>query len=312
MVAFNTPGPLAGTVARWIGAAMVVLAAAGFGTIAVFGKLGFETGLNNPTMLGIRFPLAAVLLWAIVLVRGGRPDLTRRQTAGALALGVAYTVLTAAFFWGLVHLTAGLAVITLYTYPIYVFVIAVAVLDEAITPRKLLAFLLAVAGVAVIVGLDTSGADPLGVALVSIAAVSYALYTTGSRVAVADVRPDLLATLAMTAAAALFAGYGLLTGTLFVPGTTAQWGVVGGLALVGTAVPIVLFAYGLERVEASRASVLTTVEPPVAVALGVIVLDEVLSPGIVAGGAMVLAGIILIQSERATGRPAVAASGEAD
>ncbi|MFP4589915.1 MAG: DMT family transporter [Halobacteriales archaeon] len=291
---------------RRIGAAMVLLAAAGFGTIAVFGKLGFAAGLNNATMLGFRFPIAAVVLWAVVLARRGLPRVPRRQAAGALGLGVAYTVLTGAFFWGLVYLTAGLAVITLYTYPIYVFIIAVVLLGEAVTRRKLVALLLAIGGVVVIVGLDTSGVDPLGLALVSAAAVAYAVYTTGSRVAVADLNPDVLSTLAMTGAAVLFAGYGLLSGTMFVPSSTDQWGVVIGLALLGTAAPITLFAYGLERVEASRASVLTTAEPPVAVALGVLLLDESLSPGVLVGGAMVLGGIVLIQSERTAAPPAVA------
>lgn len=291
---------------------MVLLAAAGFGTIAVFGKLGFEVGLNNPTMLGWRFPLAALLLWGAIAARRGHRHLTRPSTAVALGLGVAYTVLTAAFFWGLLYITAGLAVITLYTYPIYVFAIAVVFLGEGVTRRKLLALVLAIAGVVIIVGLDTSVVDVRGLLLVSVAAVAYAIYTTGSRVAVADLRPDLLATVAMTGAAGLFAGYGLLTGTLVVPEGADQWGVVGGLALFGTALPVMSFAYGLERVEASRASVLTTLEPPVAVALGVVVLGEALSPGILVGGLLVLAGIVLIQTDRAVGRPAVPATDGAE
>lgn len=295
-----------------IGSVMVVLAATGFGTIAVFGKLGQEVGMNNATMLGWRFPLAAAVLWAVILLTRSGVDLDRRQTTVSLGLGVAYTVLTAAFFWGLLYVTAGLAVITLYTYPIYVFIIAVAFLDERVTKRKLAAMVLAIVGVAIIVGLDTSGADPFGLMLVSIGAMAYAIYTTGSRVVVADLRPDLMATVAMTAAAVLFAGYGLTTGRLLVPETAAQWGVAGGLALFGTAIPIALFAYGLERVEASRASVLTTVEPPVAVVLGVVVLGEALSPGILVGGLLVLGGILLIQSEQSVGRPAVPPAEELD
>lgn len=297
---------------RRIGSLMVILAAAGFGTIAVFGKLGYEVGLNNATMLGWRFPLAATVLWGVILLRRERVRIDRRQLAVAGGLGLAYTVLTAAFFWGLIYVTAGLAVITLYTYPMYVFVIAVVLLDESITVRKLVAFVLALAGVAIIVGLDTSGADPFGLAAVSVAAVAYAIYTTGSRVVVGDLRPDLMATVAMSAAAVSFAGYGILTGTMTVPGSLGRWGVVVGLALFGTALPVALFAYGLERVEASRASVLTTVEPPVAVILGVVVLGEVLSAGIAIGGLLVLAGILLMQSERTVGRPAVPAAEEAD
>ncbi|MGN8215193.1 MULTISPECIES: EamA family transporter [Halococcus] len=61
--------------------------------------------------------------------------------------------------------------------------------------------------------------------------------------------------------------------------------------------------------EESRASVVTTAEPVVTVVLGVLVLGERLSPGILAGGTLVLAGVLLIQRETPNGRPA-APSGE--
>lgn len=282
---------------------MVLSAAAGFGTIAIFGKLGVDAGLNNATMLAFRFAIATVILVGFLGLRGLAVAPTRRQLLVAVGLGATYAVLTGAFFWGLLYVTAGLAVITLYTYPIYVFAISVAVLGERITARKLVALVLAIAGVVLIVGLDTAGFDAAGVALVSVAAVAYAVYTTGNRFAVGDIGAERLAAVAMGTSAVAFVGYGLASGRLFLPDAAAQWGVIAGLATLGTAVPIVLFAHGLRRIEASRASVLTTLEPPVAVTLGVVVLGEALSPGILVGGILVLAGITFIQRERAVARP---------
>lgn len=287
---------------------MVLLAAVGFGTIGIFGKLGFEAGLNNPTMLMFRFAIATVLL-GLLLVRPGRSiRINKREFPVAIGLGVAYAVLAGGFFWGLIYIPAGLAAITLYTYPIYVFAISVVILGEVINRRKLTALALALFGIIAIVGLDTAGYDPRGLILVSLAAIAYAIYTTGSRVAVHNIEAEWLALFAVGTTSLVFLGFGLATDTLFIPYTLEQWTIIVGLAIFGTAAPIVLFVYGLGFIEASRASVLTTAEPPVTVFLGVIVLHEVLTVGILAGGAMILLGIILIQLDQRTTRPAVAST----
>ncbi len=52
----------------------------------------------------------------------------------------------------------------------------------------------------------------------------------------------------------------------------------------------------LDRLEASVASVLGTSEPMVTIILGIVFLGEVLTPVIVAGGVLVLAGVVLVQS----------------
>lgn len=283
---------------------MVLLAAAGFGTIAIFGKFGFEVGLNNPTMLGFRFLLAAILLLAYLGGTGQFEVITGRPLWVAIGLGVAYAALTAAFFWGLVYIPAGLAVITLYTYPVYVYIISVTLLNEEITRLKLIAMVVALGGVVAIVGIDFGGLDLRGIGLVMLAAVAYALYTTGSRVAVAESEADVLAAIAIVVCALIFLGHGAITNELFMPSSMEQWGVVVGLAVIGTAAPIALFVNGLELVEASRASILTLAEPPVAVFLGIVLLGEVLTAGVVIGGTMVLLGILLIQRDRTTARPA--------
>jgi len=64
--------------------------------------------------------------------------------------------------------------------------------------------------------------------------------------------------------------------------------------------PIVLFVVGLERVEASRASVIGTAEPAVTVLLGATLLGEPVTPALVVGGGLVLGAVLLVQRE---GRP---------
>lgn len=282
---------------RTAGILLILLAAIGFGTIAIFGTLATDAGLNNPTLLTVRFALATALLVGYLSYRGDAARPPREAVPTMVGLGVAYATLTAAFFWGLLYVPAGLATITLYTYPVYVFLIGTALLGEVLTRRKLVALTVAVSGVGLIVGVDTGGVDPFGLLLVTIAAMAYAVYTTGSRAAVETIGADRLATAAMATTGACFLAYGVASGTLFMPATVRQWGIIVGLTVAGTVVPILCFVNGLRFVEADRASIVSTVEPVVTVLLGTAVLGERLSPTILLGGGLVLAGVLLIRTD---------------
>jgi drug/metabolite transporter (DMT)-like permease len=77
--------------------------------------------------------------------------------------------------------------------------------------------------------------------------------------------------------------------------TTQQWGVAFGIALFPTMVAISLFLASLPRIGAARASLLSTVEPVVTVLLAAALLGDRLSPVQIAGGALVLAAVVMVQ-----------------
>jgi drug/metabolite transporter (DMT)-like permease len=80
-----------------------MLAAVGFGAMAVLAKLAYDAGASVPTVLAVRFALAAAVLWILVAQpwrRGVRSRLPRRRAALAgLALGaVLYAAESGLFF----------------------------------------------------------------------------------------------------------------------------------------------------------------------------------------------------------------------
>ncbi|MDZ7701545.1 MAG: DMT family transporter [Halobacteriales archaeon] len=277
------------------GTLLVLGAAAGFGTIGIFGELAAAIDLRLATLLPTRFALATLVVLALSRLRGWPLLRTRRDLATTFALGLVYTGLTLFFFVSLRHLTAGLATIVLYTYPAIVFALAATFLGERVTRAKLAALAAVLAGVVLIVDADAAGADPLGVALALGAAACYALYTTGSRTLVSDLDPRALMLGVLLGTTAGMVGFALLTTGLALPDGRTQWGVVLGLTLVGTLVPLLLFYEGVSRLEASRVGVISTVEPVVTVALGALLLGEAVTPAVVAGGALVLGGVLLVQ-----------------
>jgi drug/metabolite transporter (DMT)-like permease len=292
------------------GTLMVFAAAAGFGTIGVFGEVAASIDLALSTMLPVRFALATVVVAAVALARdwslpGGR------TLASTLGLGVVYTLMTLFFFVSLRHLTAGLATIVLYTYPALVVLLSAAVLGESVTARKLAALALSTAGVALVVWTDTAGADPVGVALALAAALCYAVYTAGSRSVVPRATPEGVMLGVLIGTTLSMAGYGALDGGLALPSGSAEWGVVLGLVVLSTVLPHLLFYEGVSRIEAGRVGVVSTVEPVVTVVLGALLLGERVTLVTVAGGALVLAGVVLVQRRRNTEGATLAGEGRA-
>jgi drug/metabolite transporter (DMT)-like permease len=131
------------------------------------------------------------------------------------------------------------------------------------------------------------------VALGIAAAVIYSAYIlAGSRLTPqAGALPS--SAVVMASAAAVFTVVALVQRPSF-PSTPGSWAAVVAIALVSTVVAITTFFAGMERLGATDASTLSTIEPVVTVVLAWAVLDEGLSPAQVVGGVLVLTAVIVL------------------
>jgi drug/metabolite transporter (DMT)-like permease len=278
-----------------VGTLFVLCSGAGFGTLGVLGVVAGEEGLSIPTVLFFRFALATILVWSVLAVRGELRLLSGRNLLVGFALGAfGYAAMSGLYFVGLEFMTAGMVGIVLYTYPVFVLVLAAAFLDEVVDRQRIAALLVTLGGIALITGADPAAADPRGVGIVLVAAVVYATYITVSRTTLEDVSAPTLTAHVLPAAALTFLVIGLATNSLSVPSTGVGWGAVVGIAVVATAMPIFAFFAGLSRIGAGPASILSAVEPVVTVALGAAFLAEPVSVVVLVGGGLVLVGVVLV------------------
>lgn len=285
---------------KLVGVLLALVSAACFGTLAIFGKVAEDVGLDTTTLLTYRFLLGTILIWVGLVLWGKARVLPRPERRTALGLGLLYGVFTGFYFWGLLFIPAGLTGLVFYTYPVYVYVLAVWLLGESVSRYKLGALVVALGGVALIVGGDLGNVDALGVGLILVAALGIAGYIVGSRAALGSIDSDILAGTALVATTAFFLVFGVASGRLGRPVGIDQWLVVSGIASIGTALPIFLYLTALDRIQASHASVLGTAEPLVTVILGIVLLGEALSPVLVLGGGLILTGVVVIQADVGT------------
>jgi drug/metabolite transporter (DMT)-like permease len=289
---------------RTSGTILCLGSGAAFGAMAVFGKLAYDDGATVGTLLAIRFALAAALFWALVVAGGATHEmraLGRREIATGVALGAGgYALQAGCYFAALERIDASLLALVLYTFPAIVAAAAVALGRERMDRRRLAALGLALGGLALVVaGAGTGALDPGGTALALGAAVVYSAYVLVGDGLAARVQPHVLAALVCTGAAVTLTAGSAVLGELR-PGavTAAGWGWLACLAIVCTAASIGLFFAGLRQVGPTTASILATVEPLVTVLLAFVVFGE--TPGAVqlAGGALVLAAVLVLRAPR--------------
>ena len=279
-----------------MGAALCLLSAAGFGCMAIFGKLAYDEGVDVWGLLLVRFGLAALVLGAVAALRGATRGLAPRAVAAGLMMGaVGYATQAGLYFLALERMDASLLSLLLYTFPAMVTLAALMIGRERPTPQRLAALAIASAGTAlVLAGAGTGALDPLGTVLALCAAFAYTVYIlTGDRV-VADVPPLALSALVCAGATATFLVISLARGGPELAFGAEAWVWLGAIALVSTVAAIIMFFAGLARVGPSTAAILSTVEPVVTVALAAAAFGEVLTAVQLLGGALVLASVVVL------------------
>jgi drug/metabolite transporter (DMT)-like permease len=284
--------------------------ATAFGAMAIFGKLAFDEGANAGTLLAVRFLVAAAVLWCVLLASGALPALRRlrrRDVATAFALGACgYALQSGCYILALERIDASLLSLLLYTFPAIVTVAAVALGRERLDRRRVVALGLVSAGLTlVLAGAGTGALEGVGVALALGAAFVYSTYILVSDGVAQRLPALMLATLVCTGAAISLTVGSTVAGQ-FHPGavTAAGWGWLAGLAVVSTVAAIVMFFAGLSRVGPTAASILSTVEPVVTVALASAVFAERLTGAQLAGGALVLTAVVVLRTGRVPQRAA--------
>jgi drug/metabolite transporter (DMT)-like permease len=291
-------GPMSRT-----GALYCLASAACFGAMAIFGKLAYDEGVTVGTLLSARFVLAALLFWLIVLcARGGLRELRsigRRDLLIALALGaVGYGAQAGSFFAALDRIDASLLALLVYTYPVLVAVASIAIGREPARRSTAVSLALASTGLVLVLAGAAAGAlDPLGTILGLTAATVYTFYILISDGVTTRVGSLALSTLVCTGAGVSLTLAGLAGGDLD-PGAVSAEGYawLGALAVVSTVGAVGLFFAGLQRVGPTAASILSTLEPVVTVALAFVVFGESLGPAQLAGGALVLAAVLTVRA----------------
>jgi drug/metabolite transporter (DMT)-like permease len=296
------PLPRLGTRSN-VGVLLVVASAAMLAALGIATQLAYRAGAPVALLLPGRFVVSASLLWLIVgLSPVKRPS--AGQALSGLGLGAAYSVHAGLYSCSLTMLDAGLVDLVDYTYPILVSVWVVARRQDTWSRRRAIALAASTGGIAMVLMGGVQRIDPVGVALALGSAIAYAAYTVSSARALARNEPLMLTALVTTGAAITLTAGGAACGGLSAHCSVSAVllvAAVGAIAVGGMAA----FVTGIGRLGPARASIISAVQPAFTAVFGLVVFGDRLGPAQVAGGAIVIGAIVVLESGAAppTSRP---------
>jgi drug/metabolite transporter (DMT)-like permease len=255
-------------------------------------KIAVDGGLPAPDVAWLRVTVAAVLLTALAWHAGRLPALRGRWRwliAYAIAeISIPFPLIAA----GEVHVASSLAAIIIASVPLIGAVLALR-FDHSERPTAIRAVGLAVgfSGVIALVGIDFAGKSQelLGAGAILLAAVGYAIGPMLVKHRLAGLDPRALMGASLSLAALILTPFAAVDTPSRTP-TLGAFAAVAALGLLCTAAAFVIFTVLIREAGTSRATVITYVNPLIAVALGVALLGERPGGGAVAGLLLILAG----------------------
>lgn len=289
----------------------MLLAATLWGTLGTLYRWATEGfGLTPLTVVFWRAGLAALLLGVSLagirpatgkgfgLLKAGRGDFPLFAAFGLLGVTAFYLL----YIYAVVLVGVAVAVVLLYTAPVFVAVMAWRWLGEGFGTRKVVALILTFVGCALVARVYDPSAirvNAVGILCGLGSAFTYALYSILGKLSLG--RGHHIATMSFYVygigalgllAVALVVGPGQLVS---MGGDLSVWAVLLVVALAQTIGALWAYVSGLRYLEAGIASILATFEPVVAALLAFFVLHERVEPPQVVGGALILSAVVMLQ-----------------
>lgn len=260
-----------------LGPVMVFLAGICWGVISVFIKGLTSFDYDSFDIMCFRSWASVVLMFIFFLMRDrSLLKIKLRDIWMFIGTGIfSLTFFSYCYFTSIVRSGAAVAVVLLYTSPIFVMLMSAVVFKEKITLKKIVALILTFIGCVLVAGLIGTGSRlSMGALLLGLGAgFGYALYSIFAGFAVKK-----YSSLTVTFYTFLFSGITLpifrnpvaLIGSVSLQ--VIPW--IVGTSIICTVLPYLCYTWGLGKMEAGKAAVLVTVEPLVGAIIGILIYHE--------------------------------------
>lgn len=289
-----------------LGSVFAALAAVGFSAKAILVKLAYGYYVDAITLLSLRMAFSAPIFLAIAVWSGRQSEraaLQGQDWLAVLGLGlVGYYLSSLLDFTGLQYVSAGLERLVLFLYPTLVVLLSAALFKHRVGLRELAALALSYAGITLVYLHDAHSDQAriaLGVGLVFLSTLSYAVYLVGAGHFIQRIGVIRFTAYAMTVASIATLFQFALThplSSLVLP--TRVYMLSAAMALFSTLLPVFMLSAGMRLIGASRTAMIGAIGPVATILLAHWFLGEAMSWAQWLGSALVLSGVLMISLAR--------------
>jgi len=280
-----------------IGILCAVLSAVCYGTNP-FGALPlYEEGVNTATVLAHRFGLAVILLAVIMVIKRIDFKVTRREFKVLFSLGVLFAASSITYYQSFHFMDAGIASTILFVYPVMVAVIMALFFKEKVTSMTVMAIVLSLVGIGLLYkGGAGVSLSVIGIVLCILSSLAYAIYiivVNQSDIKMSSFKVTFYAMLVCEITLILYSFTSPELYLHMLPSPRA-WSFAVWLSIVPTILSLVFMTVAVNHVGATPTAILGALEPLTAVAIGVIIFGETLTPRLIVGILFILFAVMLV------------------
>ena len=280
-----------------------------FSLKSIFIKLAFQEGIDATTLLALRM-IIAFPFYVVVLIYAlkTRPEkaalLTKRDGFQIFGLGfLGYYLASYLDFEGLAYISAQLERLTLFTYPIMVALLSWVFFREKITLNILMSLVISYIGVSFLffnessaIGAAESGRVALGTSLVALAAFSFSIYVIFSKAFISRLGSLIFTSIAMSSSLVFILIHFFVTHSISELNVSPKlWGLAVLLAIFSTLIPSFFISEAINRIGATRTSIMGTLGPVVTIIIAVNLLGEPFGWPQIVGLLLVLLGVSFLR-----------------
>lgn len=288
-----------------LGSIIVFWGATFFGTYPVFAKLAYTGGVNNLTLLFLRFSGAAIAIWTFLwlsrrlgksIVGNGYQKIDPPAGLKLFLLGaVIYGCMSGLNLIGITRVSASLSCLLLCTYPVFVTIVTVLTGREKMDAVKGVALVTAFLGVYFLLNVVVDTLDLLGIMCALGSSLIFTAYVVIGDRLMAGFNPIETNAYVMTGSAVTYTLAGLFTQQINFHFTLVSWWYILAIIVFATVLALVLFWAGILILGPSKGSIIGMVEPLATVVIARFVFTELLTPSQIFGAALILGGIFILQ-----------------
>lgn len=282
---------------KYVGILCAVLSAVCYGTNP-FGALPlYEQGVNTATVLAHRFGLAVILLAVIMVIKHIDFRVTRREFKVLFSLGILFAASSITYYQSFHFMDAGIASTILFVYPVMVAVIMATFFKEKVTTMTVVAIVMSLVGIGLLYkGGAGVSLSVIGIVLCILSSLAYAIYIivlNQSNIKMSSFKVTFYAMLVCEITLIL---YSFTSPELYlhVLPSPRAWSFAVWLSIVPTILSLVFMTVAVQHVGATPTAILGALEPMTAVAIGVLVFDEALTPRLMVGILFILTAVMLV------------------